>query len=89
MRFYAGPIEILTAIGHENGHSALFFTVRITAVLVGAAAIGWAFAATGLGPRLHQPRAADGAPTDAEPLEAQTPIGWPGRALHNARHGYS
>jgi hypothetical protein len=61
--------------GWDHGmQSPLFLTVQITAVLIAAAAIGWAFAVTGLGPRLHL-RQVDGPATDAEPLEAQTPIG--------------
>ena len=61
--------------GWDHGmQSPLFLTVQITAVLIAAAAIGWAFAATDLGPRLH-PRPVDGSATDAEPLQAQTPIG--------------
>ena len=61
--------------GWDHGmQSPLFLTVQITAVLIAAAAIGWAFAATGLGPRPH-PRPVVGPAPDAEPLQAQTPIG--------------
>jgi hypothetical protein len=62
--------------GWDHGMaSPLFLTVQITAVLIGAAAVGCALAATHLGHRLHLLQPVKRPDTDAEATPATAPAG--------------